>query len=132
MYEEVQESIERFMKALYDKKTKDRFKLVEDLRGYLMQEPHPPILNLDQIDYLLVGEEDEVKGLCHLCSEKSSIMKTIKKSAENSLKLIHALLFKKDYLFRKDVQEEFRGLSLPALQALDLSSHFKELSKQRD
>jgi hypothetical protein len=37
-YEEVQEQIENYMKALYDKKTKDRYKLLEEFRGYLMKE----------------------------------------------------------------------------------------------
>jgi hypothetical protein len=64
----------------------------------------PPYLNLDQIDYVLVGEEGtEVLGLCNICSEKSSILKTIKKSAANALKLIHSLLFKKGYFLKEQV-----------------------------
>ena len=132
-YEEVQEKIERFVKALYDKKTKDRYKLIEDFRSFLFKEPHPPYLNLDQIDYLLVGEEGtEVLGLCHLCSEKSGLLKTIKRSSSNSLHLIHSLMFKKDYFLRQQVQDEFRGLPAAAFTGLDLASHYKELSTNKD
>jgi hypothetical protein len=131
-YEEVQETIEKYMKSLFDKKTKERFKLIEELRGFLFKEPNPPYLNLDQIDYLLIGEETtEVKGLCYMCTEKSSLLKSIKRSSANALHLIHSLLFKRDYFLRDQVQDEFRGLDISAFQALDLLSHFKELSKQK-
>ena len=101
-YEEVQEGIERYMKALYDKKTKERYKLIEEFRAFLFKEPHPPYLNLDQIDYVLVGEEGtEVLGLCNMCAEKSGLLKTIKRSSSNALHLIHSLLFKKDYFLRQ-------------------------------
>ena len=104
-YEEVQEQIERYIKALYDKKTKDRYKLIEEFRAYLLKEPHPPYLNLDQIVYILVGEEgtDTQGGLCQICQEKSGIIKTIKRSAQNALTLIHSLLFKKDYYLKEQV-----------------------------
>ena len=103
-YEEVQEKIETYMKTLYDKKTKERFKVLEEFHVYLVGGQHPPYLNLDQIDYVLIGEEGtEVLGLCNMCCEKSSILKTIKKSSANALKLIHSLLFKKDYFLKEQV-----------------------------
>lgn len=67
-FEEIQETIERFMKQLTDPKTKEKYKLLDQLRDFLFHEQEPPFLNLDQIDYLLVGDEDaKILGLCHLC-----------------------------------------------------------------
>ncbi len=128
-YEEVQSTIERFMKAFYDKKTKERYKLLDDFRGFLLAEPHPPYLNLDQIDYVLAGEEEDgggVGGLCGLCAEKSGILKTIKRSASKALQLIHSLMFSPEYFLRQQFQDEFRGLSVQVFVGMDLGAHFKE------
>ena len=63
-FEEVQETLATFMKRFSDKKTKEKFKLLSDLRAFLFGKPQP-YLNLDQIDYLLIGDEsDGVTGLC--------------------------------------------------------------------
>ena len=57
-FEEIQEKIEGFMKALSDQKTKEKYKILDDLKAFLLADPRPPHLNLDQIDYILIGEED--------------------------------------------------------------------------
>lgn len=82
---------------------------------------------------MLIGDNDEggMKGLCHMCNQKSSILKTIKRSSANALHLIHSLMFKKDYFLRNDVQDEFRGLDATVFVSLDLASHFKELSRNK-
>ena len=69
-------------------------------------------------------------GLCHLCAHKSAFLKTIKRSSANALRLIHSLLFKRDYYLREQVQDEFRGLEVAAFAAIDLASHFKEFAKK--
>ena len=38
-FEEIQETLEKFMKKFSDKKTKKKFKLIEDLRDFLFKEP---------------------------------------------------------------------------------------------
>ena len=91
------------MKSLSDPKVKKKYKLLEELKDFLLKEPQP-YLNLDQIDYLLIGDESDedskVLGLCQLCSLKSKVMKTIKRSASGALGVIHDLLFSPDYFFR--------------------------------
>ena len=100
------------------------------MRSFLLAEPHPPYINLDQIDFILIGDEGkEIEGLCKMCSYKSAILKTIKRSSANSLRLIHSLLFNRDYPVRNSVQDEFRGLETAAFVQMDIASHFKELSK---
>jgi hypothetical protein len=129
-FEEIQERLEGFMKRLSDPKGKEKYKVLEQLRDFLFEPRDTPYLNLDQIDYVLVGDEDEkVLGLCHLCQGKSSFLKTIKRSGANALQLIHSLLFKRDYFLREQVQDEFRGQEASAYTAMDLGSHFKELAK---
>lgn len=129
-FEEVQEALERFMKQLNDPKAKEKYKVIDQLRDFLLDPKDPPYLNLDQIDYVLVGDEDEqVLGLCFMCSGKSSFLKTIKRSSANALQLIHSLLFKPGYYLRKQVQDEFRGQDATAYIAMDLASHYKELAK---
>ena len=52
------------MHKFSDPKTKKKFKLLEDLKNFLFKDPQP-YLNLDQIDYLLIGDEsEETLGLC--------------------------------------------------------------------
>ena len=66
-----------------------------------------------------------------MCGLKSSVMKTIKRSACGALCLIHDLLFAEDYNYRDQFQDEFRGLEASAFTAMDLGSHFKELQKTK-
>ena len=80
---------------------------------------------------MLIGD-DSTQGLCSLCSYKSAIFKTIKRSSANALHLIHSLLFKRDYFLRDQVQDEFRGLDASAFVSIDLASHFKELAKKAE
>ncbi|CDW79380.1 UNKNOWN [Stylonychia lemnae] len=120
------------MKKFSDKKTKKKFKLLEDFKKYLFKEPQP-YLNLDQIDFLLIGDESQdISGLCQLCSSKSSVLKTIKRSSSGSLQLIHTLLFSKDYSFTDNVQDEFRGLEASVYINMDLGNHYKEYAKKKD
>ena len=46
-FEEVQESLERFMKQLSDPKAKERYKVMDQLRDYIFDLKDPPYLNLD-------------------------------------------------------------------------------------
>ena len=91
------------MKKLSDSKVKKKFKVMDDLKDFLFTEPQP-YLNLDQIDYLLIGEEnDSIQGLCQLCGNKSSILKKIKRSAVKSLEIIHSMLFNEDFYLREQI-----------------------------
>ena len=100
--------LRKYMGKLNDKRVKKKYQVVLDLSHWLFKEPQP-YLNLDQIDYLLLGDE-EAKGLCHLCSLKSSVLKTIKRIAANAVQVLHGLLFTEEYFLREQVQDEFRGL----------------------
>jgi hypothetical protein len=46
------------MKALLIRKLKRNISRLDDLKAFLLADPRPPHLNLDQIDYILIGEED--------------------------------------------------------------------------
>jgi len=79
---------------------------------------------------VLIGDDSQ-EGLCQMCAYKSAIFKTIKRSSANALKLVHALLFKREYPLRNSVQDEFRGMEPASFASMDLASHFKELSRQK-
>jgi hypothetical protein len=66
-----------------------------------------------------------------MCGLKSSVLKTIKRSSSGALSLIHELLFSDDYSYKDQVQDEFRGLEASAFIAMDLASHYKEMSKKK-
>ena len=55
-FDEIQGKIEGFMKKLSNKKQKKKYEIVEELRKFIFTDPQP-YLNLDQIDYLLVGDD---------------------------------------------------------------------------
>lgn len=55
-FDEIQETIEKFIQSFSDPKTKKKFKLLTDLKAFLFNEPQP-YLNLDQIDFLLIGDD---------------------------------------------------------------------------
>jgi hypothetical protein len=43
-YEQVQNEIEKFMKTMYDKKAKDRYKVVEEFEKFIFKMPYSPEL----------------------------------------------------------------------------------------
>lgn len=59
------------------------------------------------------------------------MLKTIKRSATNSLELIHSLLFAEEYMHREQMQDEFRGLEAAAFIGMDMGAHYKEYAKRK-
>jgi len=62
-YEQTESSLNGYMQKLNNPKVKEKFKIIKELESFILD--RKPYLNLDQIDLVLQGEEDE--GLIGLC-----------------------------------------------------------------
>ena len=119
-----------FIEKLNEKKTKEKYKLIDTFTTYLFPDSGPMMISRESISLLLEGDYDKKQSGLWQFAGKKGIAKKLKRSSISALQLIHKLMF--SHPMAKIVKIFFKALDPDMYLMMNLGKHFLAKYNKKD